>query len=175
VRVGGGWGFAATAGRRSPRGAEAALTRALAIAEAQPVGAERPLAGARRARPRSLGVPVRAGPLRDRARRQARPAAAADAALRADPRISVALSSLGARRASTRRFASTDGAACTQRVVQCGGGVHALAVDPNDGRGPGALLPHLHGGRRAQAGWEHVLGLDLAGQAARSAARPSSC
>ena len=43
VRVGGGWGFAATRDV-SRAGAEQALTRALAIAEAQPAGPARPLA-----------------------------------------------------------------------------------------------------------------------------------
>src|SRR6266536_807436 len=43
VRVGGGWGFAATRDV-SRAGAEQALARALAIAEAQPAGPARPLA-----------------------------------------------------------------------------------------------------------------------------------
>src|SRR3954449_1934484 len=42
VRVGGGWGFAATRDV-SREGAEAALARALAIAEAQPAGPATPL------------------------------------------------------------------------------------------------------------------------------------
>src|SRR3954470_5726370 len=42
VRVGGAWGFAATADV-SRAGAETALRRALAFAAAQPAGAERPL------------------------------------------------------------------------------------------------------------------------------------
>src|SRR3954447_1562543 len=42
VRVGGAWGFAATADV-SPAGAELALERALACAAAQPVARERPL------------------------------------------------------------------------------------------------------------------------------------
>src|SRR3954468_14705137 len=43
VRVGGGWGFAATR-EMSRAGAETALARAIAIAEAQPAGPAPPLA-----------------------------------------------------------------------------------------------------------------------------------
>src|SRR6266516_1836900 len=43
VRVGGGWGFAAT-GEVTRSGAQGALARALAIAEAQPAGPATPLA-----------------------------------------------------------------------------------------------------------------------------------
>src|SRR4029450_5678263 len=43
ARTGGGWGFAATRDL-TPAGAQAALARALAIAEAQPAGPARPLA-----------------------------------------------------------------------------------------------------------------------------------
>src|SRR3954447_23258043 len=43
VRIGGGWGFAATR-EVSQAGAEEALARAIAVAEAQPAAPERPLA-----------------------------------------------------------------------------------------------------------------------------------
>src|SRR5204862_397341 len=53
---------------------------------------------------------------------------AVDAALAGEPRVVVREASCQAGR--TRwAFASTDGAACTQETVTCGGGLSALAVD----------------------------------------------
>ena len=144
VRVGGGWGFAAT--REPPAaGAEEALARALAIAEAQPRRA-----GDRRSRPRARR---RAGT--GRARASSDPFAvsledklelllAAEAALRGDPRI-VRTRGRAARADRTRKaFASTEGAACTQALTECGGGIAAVAV------GGGELqvrsYPSAHGG-----------------------------
>jgi TldD protein len=165
VRVGGGWGFAATRDV-TPAGAEAALTRALAIAEAQPVGAERPLAPLDTPARGHWASPCEQDPFAIGLDDKLGLLLAADAALRDDPRISVALSTLRARRID-KAFASTDGAACTQRIVQCGGGVQALAVDPATGEAQGRSYPTSHGGLVAQAGWEHVLGLDLVGHAGR--------
>jgi TldD protein len=165
VRVGGGWGFAASRDV-SPAGAEAALARALALAQAQPAGAARPLAALDGPAQGHWASPCERDPLAVSLEDKLALLLEADAALRADARVAVALSSVHARRVD-KAFASTDGAACTQTVVQCGGGVQALAVDAATGEAQGRSYPTSHGGLVAQAGWEHVLALDLVAHAAR--------
>jgi TldD protein len=165
VRVGGGWGFAATRDV-SAAGAEAALARALALAEAQPAGAARPLAALDAPARGHWASPCERDPFAVSLEDKLALLLEADAALRADARVAVALSSLHARRVD-KAFASTDGAACTQTAVQCGGGVQALAVDTATGEAQARSYPTSHGGLIAQAGWEHVLALDLVAHAAR--------
>lgn len=165
VRVGGGWGFAATRDVSAP-GAEAALARALAIAEAQPVAAATPLA--------SAGDPARGhweGPceqdpfaisLDDRLAHLF----AAEEPMRGDERIVRTWAGCTAIRTS-KAFASTDGAACTQVLTECGGGIQSVAV--GDGELQVRSYPSSHGGHVAAAGWEHLLALDLAAHAPRVA------
>lgn len=129
VRVGGGWGFAATRDV-SAHGAREALRRALAIAESQPVAAAAPLASVVPARGHWSGPCHRdpfAGPL------DAKLALllAAEAALHGDARIVRGDASCRSRRVRSA-FASTDGAACTQERVECGGGIAAIAVDGDE-------------------------------------------
>jgi TldD protein len=165
VRIGGGWGFAATRDV-SATGAEDALARALAIAEAQPTAAATPLA--------SAGEPARghwegpcerdpfAVPLDDRLA----VLFSAEAPMRGDERVVRTWAGYTAIRTS-KAFASTEGAACTQVLTECGGGLQAVAV--GDGELQVRSFPNSHGGHVAAAGWEHVLELDLAGDAARIA------
>ena len=65
-----------------------------------------------------------------------------------------------------RVFRSTEGASVTQRFVECGGGIDALAVS-DDGRVQNRSYPSAHGGSSAQAGWEFVEGLGLDREASR--------
>jgi TldD protein len=165
VRIGGGWGFAATR-EVSAAGAEEALARALAIAEAQPSAPATPLA--------SAGEPARGhweGPcdqdpfavsLDDRLAHLF----AAEEPLRGDERVVRTWAGCTAIR-TTKAFASTEGAACTQVLTECGGGIQAVAV--GDGELQVRSYPSAHGGHVAAAGWEHLLELDLAGQAPRVA------
>jgi TldD protein len=170
VRVGGGWGFAATADT-SAAGLDAALRRAIAVAEAQPAAPARPRAPEPPARghwtggegdgfldPFALPLERRLGLLVE-----------AEAAMRAagDRRLVRTLASATSVRAE-QAFASTDGAACTQRRTECGGGIEAIAVDGREAQV--RTYPGAHGGHVALAGWEHVEGLDLAGHAPRVAA-----
>ena len=127
VRVGGGWGFAATRDV-SRAGAAAALAQALAIAESQPAAPPRPLAPVAAARghwasawevdPFALALEDKLGLL-----------VAAEAALRAtaDPRLVRTVAEAGARR-ERKALATTEGAACTQEVLSCGGGLTAYAA-----------------------------------------------
>ena len=165
ARIGGGWGFAATRDI-SAAGAEVALARALAIAEAQPSAPATPLA--------SAGTPARGhweGPceqdpfavsLDDRLAHLF----AAEEPMRGDERIVRTSASCTAIRTS-KAFASTEGAVCTQVLTECGGGIAAVAV--GDGELQVRSYPSAHGGHVAAAGWEHVLELDLAGHAGRIA------
>jgi TldD protein len=164
VQLGGSWGFAAAAGS-DRSAAEAALGRALAIAEAQPRTGSRALA----AEPPAEGLYVSPGevdpfsiPLEDKLELLA----AANAALRCERRIAVALSQLESR-VEEKLFASTEGALCEQRLTECGGGLEAVAV--RDGDSQVRSYPASHSGSVAQAGWEHALALDLPAHAPRLA------
>ena len=65
-----------------------------------------------------------------------------------------------------RVFRSSEGASVTQRFVECGGGIDALAVS-GDGRVQNRSYPSAHGGSSAQTGWEFVEGLGLDREAPR--------
>lgn len=167
VRVGGGWGFAATRDV-SRAGAEAALAEALAIAKAQPSGPATPLAPVDAARghwssphavdPFDVSLEDKLGLL-----------FAAEAALRdgRDERIVRSVASLRAWR-ERKAFASTEGAACTQELVATGAGIGAWATDGSELQV--RSYPLAHGGLFAAAGWEHVLALDLPAHGPRVAA-----
>jgi TldD protein len=166
VRVGGGWGFAAT--RDVTRtGAGAALTRALAIAEAQPAGPPTPLAPVEPARghwaspyeidPFAVSLEEKLGLLFE-----------AEAALRIGDERLVRTTATARAWRERKAFASTEGAACTQELVVAGAGIAAYASDGSDLQM--RTYPGAHGGGLAAAGgWEHVRHLDLAGNAPRVA------
>ena len=165
VRIGGRWGFAAVRGSERA-GAEAALSRALDVAAAQPRAPEQPL-GEEPPAAGSYASPVEIDPFAVSLEEKLALLAAADTALRSEREVAVASAHLHARR-EEKLFVSTDGAVCEQRLTECGGGVAATAVGP-----AGAHVrsyPGSHSGNIAQAGWEHVLGMDLAGNAPRVSA-----
>jgi TldD protein len=162
VRVGGGWGFAATRDV-SRAGAERALTRAIAIAEAQPVGAAAPLAPAPPARGHWTG-PAEEDPFALALEDKLDLLLEAEAGLRGDPRVVVTSAEMSARRVLWA-FASSEGAACTQERTECGGGLRVAAVE-----GPELQVrsyPSAHGGSVVLGGFEHVRALDLAAHAPR--------
>jgi TldD protein len=166
VRVGGGWGFAAT--RDVTRaGAEAALTRALAIAETQPAGPPTPLAPVEPARGR-WSSPYEVDPFSIALEEKLGLLFAAESALRnGDERLVRTAASARAWR-ERKAFASTEGAACTQELVATGAGIAAYASDGTELQM--RTYPGAHGGGlAAAAGWEHVRALDLAGHAPRVA------
>jgi TldD protein len=165
VRVGGGWGFAATRDLTAA-GAEDALARALAVAESQPAAPARPLAGAAPAHGHWSG-PCEVDPFTIALDAKLGLLLAAEAALRGDPRVVRSDAECSSRRVRTA-FASTEGAACTQERIECGGGISAVAVDGDELQV--RSYPSGHGGSVACAGWEHLLALDLAGHAPRVAA-----
>jgi len=164
VRAGGGWGFAAT--REATRaGVERALTRALAIAESQPAAPAGPLAPADPA----IGAwacSYDVDPFDVSLDDKLELLFAAERALRGDPRIVRSEAACESRRVRTL-FASTDGAACSQERVECGGAISVIAVDGDELQV--RSHPGAHGGSAACAGWEHVLAFDLVAHAPRVA------
>lgn len=164
VRRGGAWGFAACRGDDRAAG-ESALARALAIAEAQPLAPAAPLAHEPPAQG-AFASPCEVDPFEVPVERKLELLLAADAALDGDPRIAVRKASLTAFR-DERLFASTEGASCRQRTVECGGSVMTTAV--GGGETQVRSYPGSHRGNVRQAGWEHVEALDLAGEAPRVA------
>jgi TldD protein len=170
VRLGGAWGFAATTDL-SRAGARAALARAIAVARAQPRVSPssiwaRPLPPSG---PPARGVwrsPVAIDPFAVGLQDKLDHLFAAQAALAGDARVVRREASLTAIRTDTL-FARTDGALVEQTLVECGGGLEALAVEGDQAQV--RSYPSAHGGDVAAAGWEHVLALDLAAAAPRVA------
>lgn len=166
VRVGGAWGFAATRGT-GRADAEVALERALTIAEAQPAAPD-PVALA--PEPPARGewtTAVGRDPFEVPLEEKLAVLLAADAGLRTEPGVSVTHARFSAF-STEKLFASTDGALCEQRIVECGGGIAAIAVDGDESQV--RSFPASHGGHVAAAGWEHFLELELPGHAPRVAA-----
>ena len=170
VRSGGAWGFAATA-EMTPAAARGALARAIAVAEAQP----RPAAGRRAWAATVTGVtpatgtwasPCAQDPFAVSVDAKLEHLLGAEAAMAGDPRIARREASCLSVRTHVT-FASTAGALCEQTIVHCGGGLEALAVDGDEAQL--RSYPSGHGGSVAAAGWEHLLGLDLAANAPRVA------
>ena len=165
VRVGGGWGFAATR-EETAAGVQDALARALAIAESQPAAPAGPLAAVEPARGH-WSCAFERDPFDVSLEDKLELLFAAEAALRGDPRIVRSEAECAIRRVRTA-FASTEGAACTQVRIECGGGIAAIALEGDELQV--RSYPSAHGGSAACTGWEHVLGFDLLGHAPRVAA-----
>jgi TldD protein len=164
VRVGGGWGFAAARGS-DRAAAEEALARALALADAQPRAAARPLTEEQPASGH-YESPAEIDPFTVPLEDKLALLADADAALRAEPAVTIALAHLQARVEETL-FASSEGGTFQQRRTECGGGIQAAAVRDADTQV--RSYPSSNSGSVAQGGWEHALALDLVGHAPRVA------
>ena len=164
VRIGGGWGFAATR-RTDLAGGEQALTRALAIASAQPRTVAAPLAAEAPSRG-EWASPTAEDPFAVSLEEKLERLLAADAALRVDPRIALASAHFTALR-EHKLFASTEGALCEQRTTDCGGGISATAVGPNESQV--RSYPASHDGNAWRAGYERFRALDLERAAPRVA------
>ena len=162
VRVGGAWGFAAVRGD-DRAGAEVALERALAVAAAAPAANGTALAPEPPAQG-SWESPAERDPFSVPLEDKLAVLHGAEALLRSEPRVNLTMASFHARRLTTL-FASTEGALCEQRLTECGGGIAAVAVKRDESQV--RSYPASHGGHVAQAGYEHLLGLDLPGHAPR--------
>jgi TldD protein len=163
VLVAGAWGFACDR-QLTDDGAAGAARRAVAFARAAPGNHERTLAPVMPAsgtyRTRFERDPVEV-PLADKVEHCLR----AEAALgHADVKVTQAF--VRAQR-ERKVLVSSEGAAVEQEVVECGGGIDALAT--RDGAYQIRSYPSAHGGWSAQAGWEYVESLGLEREAPRVA------
>jgi TldD protein len=156
VLVGSAWGFACDR-RLDNAGAEAAARKAVAFAQAAPGGHSRELAS----------IDPTHGEFRTTVERDpfAVPLAAkVELCLRAEEALQhedVKVTSASVRAQHERKFlVSSEGASSEQELVECGGGIDALAA--RDGITQIRSYPSAHGGSSSQAGWEFVesLGLD---------------
>ncbi|MGD9047463.1 MAG: TldD/PmbA family protein [Anaerolineae bacterium] len=91
---------------------------------------------------------------------------AANGALRATPGVRVANSSLAFWR-ENKIFANTEGALLEQEIVESGGGIEALAVNPDSGEVQKRSHPNAFSRDQRQEGWEAILSMDLPGNAPR--------
>jgi TldD protein len=90
----------------------------------------------------------------------------ADGGLRATSGVVAATSSLAFWREKTT-FANTEGAFLEQDIVESGGGIEALAVDPESGEVQKRSYPNAFARDQRREGWEAILALHLPGNAHR--------
>jgi TldD protein len=161
VLVDGAWGFACDR-RLDNEGAEAAARKACAFAKAAPGGQSRELASVEPAQ----------GEFRTRIERDPFTVPLADKVelcLRAElalghENVKVTSASVRAQR-EHKVFVSSEGASIEQELVECGGGIDAMAA--SDGITQIRSYPSAHGGLSSQAGWEFVESLELEREAPR--------
>jgi TldD protein len=163
VLVDGAWGFASDR-RLSPEGACDAALRACGFAAAAGGGDGRALAPIE-ARSGSYRTPTERDPFSVPLDDKVALCLRADEALRR-PEVKVAEAFVRAQR-ERRFFLSSDGIEVDQEVVECGGGIQAVAI--GDGIVQLRAYPSLHVGSSAQAGWEYVESLGLETEAPRVA------
>ncbi|HXV58832.1 MAG TPA: TldD/PmbA family protein [Gaiellaceae bacterium] len=164
VLVEGAWGFACDPGL-TPTGAREAALRAVAFARASSARARRrvrlapvgPAAG-------TYAPPFERDPVEVPLEEKIALCLRAEEGLRR-PEVKITEATVRALR-EERVFRSTDGADLRQELVECGGGIDALAVS-DEGRVQNRSYPSAHGGSSAQAGWEYVEGLGLDREAPR--------
>jgi TldD protein len=163
VLVDGSWGFASaplTDATVPARTAERAIAVARAGAGAGPPAALPP-------RPPASGryqTDVRQDPFAVPAAERDALLAAAISAAAATARVASAQAGVNAKR-QHRHFASTEGSLQHQHLIEAGGGLVVIAADGDEVQR--RSYPNSFHGNTGGAGWEYVLGLDLAGNAAR--------
>jgi TldD protein len=163
VIVGGAWGFACDR-RLSPEGARDAALRAAAFAAAAGGNGGRALVPVV-ARSGSYRTAVEQDPFSVSLADKVALCLRAEAAL-AHPDVKVAQAFVRAM-AERKLFLSSDGAEIDQELVECGGGLDAMAV--GGGLFQVRSYPSQHSGASGQAGWEYVEGLGLEREAPRVA------
>jgi TldD protein len=90
----------------------------------------------------------------------------ADAGLRGTRGVVVGNASLAFWR-EEKVFANSEGAYLEQAIVESGGGIEAIAVDPETGEVQKRSYPNSFARDQRQEGWEAILAMDLAGNARR--------
>jgi TldD protein len=137
----------------------------MAIADAQPSAEPTPLAPEPPARGEHRGGEG-TDPFEVPLERKLERLLEADAALGADPRMNLRQAHFGAYARETV-FASTEGALYDQRVIECGGGLTATAVEGDEVQV--RSFPGSHRGDTMQAGYEHFDSMTLVAEAPRVA------
>ncbi len=159
--VGGAWGFACDR-RLSTQGAQAGAARACGFAKAAGGRHERALASVEPAQG-EYRTPVERDPFEiPLADKVAHCLRAEEAMAHEDVKVTSAF--IRAQR-EKRVFVSSEGAATDQELVECGGGIDAMAS--RDGITQIRSHPSAHGGSSAQAGWEYVDSLAFEREASR--------
>ena len=161
VLVGGAWGFACDR-RLDTEGAEAVAHKACAFARAAPGGQSRELAPVEPARG-EFRTAVERDPFEVSLADKVELCLRAEQAL-AHTDVKVTSASVRAQR-EHKVFVSSEGAAVEQELVECGGGIDAMAV--RDGITQMRSYPSAHGGLSSQAGWEFVERIGLEREAPR--------
>jgi TldD protein len=161
VLVDGAWGFACDR-RLSEDGARDAALRATAFARAAGGRGERALAPLA-AKSGSYRTPVERDPFEVTLADKVALCLRAEEALRHDD-VKVTSASVRAQR-EDKILVTSDGAEIEHQLVECGGGIDAIAV--GDGTYQMRSYPSAHGGSSAQAGWEYVEELGLEHEAPR--------
>ena len=163
VLVGGAWGFACDR-RLTPEGARDAALRACAFAAAAGGNGSRALAPLE-ARSGSYRTPVQQDPFSVSLGDKVELCLRAEAAMKhADVKVAQAFVRAQGER---KLYLSSDGAEIEQEVVECGGGIDAMAAA--EGLFQMRSYPSAHVGVSAQAGWEFVEKLGLEREAPRIA------
>jgi TldD protein len=163
VLVGGSWGFACDR-RLDKAGAEEAARRACAFARAAPGGGGRALAPVDPARG-SYRTELETDPFDVSLADKVAHCLAAEEGLRVDG-IKLTQATVRAQR-EHKVLISSAGADVEQEIVECGGGIEAIAV--GDGMLQIRSYPSAHSGVSRQAGWEFVEELAFAEHAPRIA------
>jgi TldD protein len=161
VLAGSAWGFACDR-RLEGAGAEAAARKAVAFARASPGGHHRALAAVEPGRG-EFRAPLERDPFDVPVADKVALCLRAEAGL-AHEDVKVTSASVRAQR-EHKVFVSSEGASVEQELVECGGGIDALAT--RDGVTQIRSYPSAHGGTSGQAGWEFVEELGLEREAPR--------
>jgi TldD protein len=163
VLVDGAWGFACDQ-RLDVAGARDAAARAAAFARAAPGAHERDLASAEPIQG-TYGTPYEREPVAVPVGEKIELCLAAEEALQhSDVKVTTAF--VRAMR-EQKILVSSDGTAVEQELVECGGGIDALASDGEISQL--RSYPSAHGGSSSSAGWEYVEELGLEREAPRVA------
>ncbi len=161
VLVEGAWGFAC-ANELTAETARATADRASAFAKAAPGGHERALAQVEPAEG-EYRTPVEKDPFEISLGDKIEHCLKAERAMEHED-VKMTAAFVRAQR-EERLFVSSEGAAVEQEIVECGGGIDAMAA--SEGITQIRSYPSAHGGSSAQAGWEYVESLGLEREAPR--------
>jgi TldD protein len=163
VLVDGAWGFACDR-RLEPAGAREAAARATAFARAAPGVHDRALAPVEAAEG-TFRTPCERDPVDVPLEEKLELCLVAEEALQHE-HVKVTTAFVRAMR-ERKTLVSSEGTAVEQDLVECGGGIDALASDGDTSQL--RSYPSAHGGSSAGAGWEYVVELGLEREAPRVA------